>query len=305
MITTPDLKQMRLVSWFGANTANAEMPAKLLSGCTWVYIPFAGSLCEIPHFHGSVQLMVSDLHHNLITLAKIVKDEVQCAELAKRLASKLFHPKTLRDAQEVLQTAQTVSKCNGLFASQAAMAPATAMEIAEAFFVCAWMGRSALAGTKGECKGGLAVRYDAGGGDSVTRYDSAVASLLAWHQHARKCSFTEENAFDVIDRLNKKVTDKKFKPKEPGNRIGGYFDPPWADDGECYLHAFSEKDQRQLARALTLLPHVKCVMRFGDHPLVRELYPESIWTWHGKTGRDQHSKDKAEVFLVKKGGWEP
>jgi DNA adenine methylase len=40
------------------------------------------------------------------------------------------------------------------------------------------------------------------------------------------------------------------------------------------------------------------VVRFGDHPLIRELYPESHWTWVRQTSRAQSNDDVREVLLL-------
>lgn len=40
-------------------------------------------------------------------------------------------------------------------------------------------------------------------------------------------------------------------------------------------------------------------MRFYDHPLIREIYPEAQWTWRILKGRDQaNNGDKPEVLLI-------
>lgn len=36
-----------------------------------------------------------------------------------------------------------------------------------------------------------------------------------------------------------------------------------------------------------------------DHPLVRELYPESAWTWNRFDGRKQTNDAAPEVLLVR------
>jgi DNA adenine methylase len=49
------------------------------------------------------------------------------------------------------------------------------------------------------------------------------------------------------------------------------------------------------------------VIRYYDHPLVRELYPEREWAWHHpEGGRTQANKAAPEVLLVnrKTGGGE-
>ena len=42
----------------------------------------------------------------------------------------------------------------------------------------------------------------------------------------------------------------------------------------------------------------RVVVRYGDHALIRELYPHEKWVWHELTGRTSANKGKAEVLLV-------
>lgn len=291
------MKTSRLVPWFGANALHAHVPAKILYDVDWLCIPFAGSMCEIPHFKRSVQIMVSDKHDELIRLARIVRDEHTSNLLGYSLAKKLFHPAELEAAKETLARARRGGV--SLFSGTGGAIP-TELEIAEAYFIVCWMGRSAVAGTKAEEHVNLALRYDAGGGDPTTRYHSAVDSLQAWKLALRRCQFTREDVFAVVDRVAARVAAKDFDPKE--TRVGFYMDPPWPDDGDGYLHTFKPADQVRLAMVMAGLPKsVHVLMRFGDHPLIRELYPESGWKWHRVEGRDQHRKAKAEVFLERGG----
>lgn len=286
------MKITRLVPWFGANAAHAERPAKLLAGCKWVYIPFAGSMAEVPHFPASTQMMLSDVHDELICLAQIVGDDVKHARLAYGLAGKFFHPAVLDKAQEVLSRARAGGD-SWLFGDGGHGRP-TPEECAEAYFTLAWMGRSGVAGTNGEDRVGLALRYDAGGGDPVKRYRSAVESLDAWHAVLRRCSITREPCWAVFERLRNQARKSNPQP------AGLYCDPPWPDDGDGYLHSFTEADQRRLAHELVEMPsHVRIVMRWGDHPLIRELYPAAKWEWHKAEGRTAVGS-KAEVFLVRR-----
>jgi DNA adenine methylase len=286
------MKITRLVPWFGANAAHADVPAKMLTGCKWVYIPFAGSMTEVPHFPPTTQVMLSDVHDELICLARIVADPKKRLELAAWLDAKLFHPAELDEAREVLARARAGGD-SWLFGDGGQGRP-TPEECAEAYFTLAWMGRSGVAGTDGEERVKLALRYDAGGGDPVVRYRSAVESLEAWHQVLRRCSITREPCWDVFERLRQQAG------KCGTQAIGLYCDPPWPDDGDGYLHTFTDADQRRLARELAEMPaHVRIVMRWGDHPLIRELYPENVWEWTSAEGRTAVGA-KAEVFLKKR-----
>ena len=88
------------------------------------------------------------------------------------------------------------------------------------------------------------------------------------------------------------------------DNIGIYSDTPFPERGRKYLHnaGSSEAEERawhtqhrdEVARFKSAL----VVLRFYDHPLIRELYPEDLWTWNRLSGRDQHNQEKFEVLLT-------
>lgn len=45
--------------------------------------------------------------------------------------------------------------------------------------------------------------------------------------------------------------------------------------------------------------NVRIVVRYGDHPLIRELYPEPDWTWHPQTTRNQANKPVEEYLILR------
>ncbi len=77
-------------------------------------------------------------------------------------------------------------------------------------------------------------------------------------------------------------------------------DPPWPLDGNSYTHKFNDSMQERLATELGSFEHSRIVVRFGEHVLIRKLYPESKWTWNMLTSRTQANDSKSEVLLVNK-----
>lgn len=164
-----------------------------------------------------------------------------------------------------------------------------------AYFVCAWMARNGKAGCSDEFSAGLSIRYEAQGGDSAVRYFSAVNSLRDWRRVLRKATFT---VLDVHKFLAKCQDESDH---------GVYCDPPFPGAGQAYLHNPGEGAEevlwhRRLAEALLTFDRTRIVCRFYDHPLIRELYPESNgWTWNKLTGRKQTNENAPEVLLVRNG----
>ena len=264
-----------LLPYFGGNRTLGHRVGELLEGCTHVTVPFAGGMGELLHI-GARTLVVSDLNRHAIALAGVLALPDLGPKLIRRLRRWVFHPDALRAAQE---------RCRGY---ERDGPPADLVQWAEDYFACCWMTRSGVAGTGKEFRDGLSVRWDAGGGDSATRFRSAVEALRAWRRIVPRCTFLVADAFEVLA----KVKDQAG--------CGAYCDPPWPDDGDRYTHKFSEAQQRELARVLGGFTATRVVVRFGDHELIRELYPHDKWVWHELTGRTQANGAKAEVLLVNK-----
>lgn len=258
-----------MASWFGANRMNAPAVGQELRGCKWVGVPFAGSMAELSEI-GASSIVVSDLHRHVVNLASVVA--TQRREMVDVLRRLPFHPDVLAAAKEFCKA----NEPNGL----------NDIAAATQYFICVWMGRSHRAGTVEEFNGGLSRRWNANGGDSNVRYRSAVRSLAAWERIMRRCSFDVMDCFEFLDCC---------KDVE-GHGI--YCDAPWPDLGKKYKHKFTEADQRKLATRLRQFTKARVVVRFGDHPLIRELYPAPHWTWRMLSSRTQANTDKAEALIL-------
>lgn len=244
---------------------------KLFDGCEWVGIPFAGGMSEVPHIKAR-GLLVNDLHRDVINLAACVAQPQTREWLAATADIQPFHPDILAQAQK---------NCRGEFSG--GFDPERALS----FFVSQWMGRSGQSGTDDEFNGNLAMRFTASGGGSNTRYRSAIESLEAWGQTLKRCEFS---------CLDWRVFLAKCQDRP---KHGLYVDAPWPDDGDGYRHKFTEQDQRDLASGLRQFEYMRIVVRYGDHPLIRELYPEDEWTWKPLTSRTQGNNAKAEALIMR------
>jgi hypothetical protein len=264
-----------LAPWFGSNRLGAPKVGQLLAGCKWVGIVFAGGMSEVAHIQART-VAVNDLHRHVINLARVVADPALKDELVRRLDLTLFHPDELTCAQRLCMIRALTDE------------PAADVDAAYHYFVCAWMGRNGKAGTAGEFKAGYSLRWEAGGGDSAVRFRNATESLDQWHQVMKRCTFTTLDCFKFLDNCK----------DEADTAI--YADAPWPDDGHQYRHAFTEEQQVRLADDLAHFRRAKVVVRFGDHPLIRRLYPESLWEWLPVQGRTANNDAKAEALLVRR-----
>lgn len=272
----PKMSITALAPWKGSNRMLGPEVGKLLAGCEWVGVVFAGGMAEVPHIKART-LLVNDLHLHVINCARVLTHPTRGAKLIRRLRRyEMFHPKTLALAQV---------HCQHIDPEQVD----TEEELitwAEQYFIAAWMGRSGIAGTDGEFNGNLSVRWNAGGGDSAVRFHNAVRGLKAWRQTLRRCNFTT-------------LDFRKFLAKcKDETKHGIYSDSPFPDGGEDYVHKFTLQDHRDLASLLSGFTDTRIVCRFYDHPLIRELYLEPRWKWHYLEGRKQSNEKAPEVLLV-------
>lgn len=267
------MKITALAPWFGANRIGAGRVGELLAGCEWIGVPFMGGGSELLHLQART-VVANDKHRDVVNLARVLADPVLGPRLYRRLKRLAFHADALSEAQAVLtrtdETQLPADCCD--------------MARAEAYFVACWMGRSAEAGTDGELRGSLPVRWSAGGGDSAVRFRSAVRSLVGFRRVLERVNFTCLDAFEFLDQCK----------DQPGHGI--YCDPPWIGAGDAYRHRFTEADHRRLAERLTEFRATRIVVRYGDHPLIRELY--AGWRVESAESRSQANGAVQEVLLT-------
>ncbi len=262
-------KSKRFVQWFGANTEHADKLGQLLDGCRFIGVPFAGGMSEVPFFTAK-QILVNDLHRHIINLCWCVVDDSRRTWLAEWADKLPYHPDVLAEAQEVVR--------NWKWPNDEKNA-----DVALWYFVCVWMGRGGEAGTPNETKGALPIRWNANGGGSNRRYRTAIEALDEWGKAFKRCEFVCMDAFAFLDR---------FQDRE---EHGLFVDAPWPDEGDGYVHRFSESDQRRLAIALDSFKKARIIVRYGDHPLIRELYDS--WEWIPLESRNQANVRKPEYLI--------
>lgn len=274
-------KSERLLPWFGSNSENAADAGVMLRGCRWVGIPFGGGMSEVPYIEAR-QILVNDRHRHVINLCCVLQDDAKRQWLIEQADAMPYHPDMLATAQrKALEFADAMERGETLKSGH---------EAALAYFVACWMGRGGKAGTAAEFDGELPIRWNANGGGSNRRYRTAIEALDVWGEAFRRCEFVCLDGFEFLAKCR----------DEP--ETGLYVDAPWPDAGEEYRHRFGEADQRRLAEVLRGFGQSRVVLRFGEHPLIRELYREADgWVWHPLTSRNQANRVKPEFLIVRHG----
>lgn len=263
---------------FGSGRTIAKTVGQLLDGCGWVGIPFCGGLSELGEI-AAPTVICNDKHELAINLYRVIQNPHKRPFLKARLERRLFHAAELAGAQAYLKEKGVKEICD--------------MKAAEAYFMCLWMTRAGVGLTAQELDGSLSFRWGHGsGGDSLVRWQSAIAALPWFGEQFQRCHFLKIDAFEFIAK-SKDAADCAL-----------YVDPPFPKAGRKYLHNAGGDDAAErawharLRDALARFTHTRVVCRFYDHPLIRKLYPESEWQWHAIGGRDQGNNAKPEVLIT-------
>lgn len=295
MTQTADMKVKAVAPWFGSNRMLASRVGELMGKQDWIGVPFAGGMCELPYLQART-VVANDLHRHVINLARVMADAHLGPLLYRKLRRYILHPDAVVICQQrcVLRESnmeQSFDLAAGIDRDVVrTMNPEPDLLWAEDYFVSAWGARSHSAGTCDEFSSGMSWRWNANGGDSAVRFNNAVRSIPAWRRALRHCSFTTLDALVFLDKCK----------DEAGHGI--YCDPPFPGPGDRYKHRVDEAFQRRLAEKVATFGAARVVMRFYDHPLIQELYPESHWTWHRLAGRTQANKAAPEVLLTNDAG---
>ena len=262
------MKTKSALSWFGSDSEVAADLALMLNHCSHVTIPFVGGAAILPHLKARA-ILANDLHEDAINFYRVASGlygEEEKAALALQCDRTLSHPAELVSAKAIREAS---IKPYGVGAW--------------AFWAQCWIGRKGKGGTTSP--GGMpSVRRTASGGTNASRITAAASDLAEWAQHFKRCEWLCEDFRKVLE----KATDH-----EGG---GIYCDPPWVGAGDGYLHAFTEQDHCDLALYLQRFHKTTVVVRYGDSPLVRDLYEG--WTIIEAASRDQCNAVKGEIWIT-------
>lgn len=258
------------LSWFGSDSEVAAELAAMLDHCSHVTIPFVGGASIIPHLKAGV-ILAADLHDAAINFYRVITgvygepDKQTLIELCK---GTLNHPAELHSARTILE-----------------MPNLSMIHRAWAFWAQCWLARKGQGGTKKQSDS-VSVRYGPGGGDNASRITAVASELELWAGELKRCSFVVEDFRELLPKIHD-------VPK-----AGVYCDYVWVKEGKNYLHSASPRDHRDLAALLHRFEHATVVIRYGDDPLIRELYEVPRWKWIDAASRTQSNAVRSEVWIT-------
>lgn len=268
---TIKLKTKSALSYFGSDSEVAAPLAALLDHCKHVTIPFVGGAAILPHLKAR-GIVANDKHELAINFYRVASGwygEEAKESLIRSCRYTLSHPRNITEAIAAVEDVD-------LDASNASY-------LAWAFWAMCWVGRKGKGGTKHQ--GGMpSVRRTADGGTNATRVRAAADDLTAWAEHFERCEWENICFRDLLPKVADKPT------------CGVYCDPPWVGAGRNYLHEFTEADHVELAALVKRFQFTTVVMRYGDAPLIHELYDG--WRFITSSSRDQCNAIKNELWIM-------
>lgn len=258
------------LSYFGADSLVAEELAKMLDHCKHVTIPFCGGMSILPYLKARA-IVANDLNSSAIEFYRVMSGEygrIGREDLIWRAEHTLSHPAELERARDLLNERSPVRR-------------------AWAYWAISWLCRKGSLGTTSEGTGMPSTRRTAGGGTNASRIRSAARDLEEWAKEFERCEWKCDDFLECIAD----VCDN--------DGCGIYADPCWIDDGDDYLHSMKIADHVRLHAALNRFKQTTVVIRYGDHPMIRELYEG--WRIIEATGRTQANQSKPEIWITNNG----
>jgi site-specific DNA-adenine methylase len=260
-----------VLSYFGSDGEVAKQLAGILMHCQHVTIPFVGGGSIIPHLTARA-IVANDLNKLAITFYRVlsgVHGSTEKAWLIRRCSQTLSHPSEIERALQILR--DEITSCD----------PSS---MAWAYWALCWIGRKGRGGTS-SMGGAPSVRWTPDGGTNATRIRAAAADLAEWSRTLERCEWTCLDFREVL----KKVKD------DP--RCGLYLDPPWVGAGDAYVHSFDDAAHVELRDGLLRFEKATVLVRYGDHPRIRELYEG--WEIVDAESRTQSNAVKGELWITR------
>lgn len=269
-LSTLSTKTSAPLPYAGADASVAPDLGGLFDECKHVTIAFCGGMAILPHLKAT-HIVANDLHGHLINFYKVASGEWgDAGRLVEQCSHTLSHPGELAESRAILDDSSRWD----------------ATSLAWAYWTQCWLGRKGKAGTAGEGEGMPSVRKTNSGGSNATRLRSAASDLPTWCRQFERCEFVCRDFRDLLE-------DVADKPK-----CGLYIDAPsWPGSNIKYVHSFTDADHRDLRDSLLRFEDTKVVVRYGEHPLIRDLY--TGWQFVEATSRNQVGNSVDEVWITK------
>lgn len=254
--------------YFGSDAAVAAELGALLGDCSHVTVPFVGGASIIPHLDAR-GIVGNDRNNLAINFYRVLSGDDR-GDLIERCQRTLSHPAEVVNARATLVDP---------FALR--------VELAWAYWSVCWIGRKGAGGTRRHIETAKApsVRWTAIGGNNASRIQTAADELDAWAGEFQRVEWLSLDFRDVLGKVN------------DVEGCGVYCDPPWIGAGANYVHAFTDQDHDDLARALARFTNARVVLRYDNCDEVRRRYPGAFWFARVIETRTQANTKLDEVWI--------
>ncbi len=251
-----------IAPWFGGKRTMAPQIVAQLGTHRAYWEPFCGSMAVLLAKPECSQETVSDLHGDLINLAKVIRDPKHGPALYRRLRRTLPHEGLYREAAARFKDGSSIDQAN-----------MPDVDRAYEWFISSWLGRNGVIGTR-QYNNNFCVRFTMNGGIQGTRFRNAVNSIPAWRRRLAKVTILKRDGFELLERI------------EDQAGVAIYADPPYLREtrkaknasaskggSALYVHDFEPADHERLAKLLHRFRKARVVVSYYDHARLSELYP--------------------------------
>ena len=247
-----EMKITALLPYFGGKRTLSPTIVEEFGSHRAYWETMCGSLAVLFSKEPSSMETVNDLSGDVTNLCRVVQCEDTAVQLFERLTRTMMHEDLHREAAERWK----VRKYSAEY-------PEPDLDAAYDYFLCSWVGRNGVTGTKSYNQG-FCVRYTKNGGHAATRFRSAIDSIPAWCHRLADVTILRRCGIDLCDKI------------EDAAGVVIYADPPYLVKGAKYIHDFDWLAHRRLAKALSRFKKTRVVVSYYDHPDLDAMYPG--WT---------------------------
>jgi DNA adenine methylase len=237
-----------LAPWFGSKRTIAPSIVQEIGPHNVYWEIFCGSMAVILAKPPCRTEVVSDLHGDLVNLARCIQHPKLGPALYRRLRRVMSCETTFRESLAVVRAAD--------------VDPMSCPDIDRAYhyFIASWQGMNGVAGTS-NFNTNFARRFSSLGGDTGARWSGGVRSIPNFRKRLERVQVLQSDGIELAS----KIEDRE------GTVI--YADPPYLVKGAKYKHDFAEEDHARLAEVLGRFRKTRVVVSYYADPRLAGLYP--------------------------------
>lgn len=262
-----------IAPWVGSDDGMQPVIQRQLGEHRWYVELFAGGCRTLLNKAPAQIEWVNDLHPALINVLRTLAGP-EGSKLQARLRRTVFCEQVFADAIEQYRSLMSAEDVPPYHSGN------VHEDFAWATFVVWWMGKGGTAG--GPAEGNISIRYDSKGGHGASRFRAAADSVRWLRKRLARVHIYNRDAIELAEKIEDRAgtliyADPTFIGKESNYSFGLASRPD--DDPSAIFRSDERDDHDRLAAALNrfAVGGTRVVLRYYDHPRLRELYPAERW----------------------------